>query len=337
MQSDRRSWRSCPAKYALLLLCLGVPCIQGCSSQKSGQIAVIPRTTGTMLWEPEHGGAAIAGKKTGHAIYWNAPTREDDVSAQIALVEQAVHKNVEGLVLAPDQVLGLMTPVRRAIDHGVRTVIVGSPLTIPASERLSYILNDDEEGGRIAAMRVGAILHGHGTVAVIGINPDVAGILIRARSFEETLDKNFPGIRLLEKRMGSFNVPHEQQVAEEVLKSNSGLDAIVALMWSSVRGSIATIENESAWSSVKVIGFDPEALPMNAVSLDSIIAENTREMGYKAVEMIDAAGHGHPMPLLLKIKPILITRDNVSSEEVQRLTSMDGGPAPLQPDRSVAP
>jgi ribose transport system substrate-binding protein len=337
MQTDRRNQRSFP-KISRGFWLLPILCgLQGCSKKRSDQIAVIPRTTGTMLWEAEHSGAGAAGKKNGHKIYWNAPTREDDVSGQIALVEQVVRNNLEGLVLAPDQELALMTPVRRAVEHGVHTVIVGSPLTIPASDRLSYILNDDEEGGRIAAMRVGKILHGRGKVAVIGINPDIAGILIRARSFEKTLDKEFPGIHLVEKRMGTFNVPHEQQVAEEMLKSNSGLDVIVALMWSSVRGAIATIDSEPSWHDVKVIGFDPDALPFDAASLDSIVAQNTHEMGSMAVEMIDGVRHGRPMLPLLKIKPLLVTRENVDSAEVRKLTEMEDGPLPLQPDGSVAP
>ena len=178
MLSDRRSRRSRLTDLEWSFVFLSICCVAGCSSNRSGQIAVIPRTTGTMLWEAEHGGASVAGKKTGHSIYWNAPTREDDISGQIALVEQAVRNNAEGLVLAPDQELALMTPVRRAMDHGVYTVIVGSPMTIPASDRLSYILNDEEEGGRIAAharrrsmigMAKGICCHD------LGIDPDISG------------------------------------------------------------------------------------------------------------------------------------------------------------------
>jgi len=311
--------------------------VAGCAADKRGAIAVIPRTTGSMLWEPEHGGVEAAARMTGQQIYWNAPTREDDISAQIALVERVSHSDFQGMILAPDQVLSLMTPVRRAVDHGLYTVIVGSPLTIPANDKLSYVLNDDEEGGRIAARRLGNILHGKGSIAVIGINADIAGVLIRSHSFEEYLDKNFPGINIVERRIGSFNVPHEQQVAEEVLKSNPKLDAIVALIWPSVRGATATIDSEPAWHSVKVIGFDPESLPFESASLDSIVAENTHAMGYKAVELIDAALHGQRMPALVKFEPVLITRDNVNSEPVRTMTSMDWGPAPLRPDRSATP
>jgi ribose transport system substrate-binding protein len=158
--------------------------VTACDSHSLVRIAVIPQTEGTIFWEAAHAGTEVAADSAGIFIYWNAPTREDDVEAQTALVDRVVDKNYQGLVLAPDQALSLIMPVRRALAHGIPTVIVGSPFPIPAGGDLSYILNDDEEGGRLAAERAAA-LNGHGTVALLGINPDITGIMIRARAFEQ--------------------------------------------------------------------------------------------------------------------------------------------------------
>jgi ribose transport system substrate-binding protein len=298
----------------------------GCHSVARITIAVIPRTSGTGLWEPEHGGAELASLHAGIHVYWNAPTREDDVEGQIALVEQVVNKGYQGLVLAPDQALALITPVRRALAHGVPTVIVGSPLPIPAGGKLSYILNDEDSGGRIAALRMAQLLHGRGSVAVLGVNPDVAGIMTRARSFELFLAQNYPNIHIV-KRMGSFNALHEQQVAEETLKGNPEIDGIVALMWTSARGALAAIENTSGSRAVKVIGFDPDGgSPFDSQNLDSVIVQDLRTMGKQAVEIIDEERRGRPIPALIKLEPTLITRENMNAPEIRRLTSMDWRP-----------
>lgn len=301
----------------------------GCHLNQPKTIAVIPRTSGTMLWEPEHGGAETAASIAGLHIYWNAPTREDDVGGQIALVERVIRANYQGLILAPAQALSLITPVRRALAHGLPIVIIGSSIPIPPGGKLSYILNDEEEGGRIAARRIALLLHGHGLVAVLGINPDITGIMIRARSFEQYLVQNFPEIHIVEKRIGSFNVPHEQQVAEETLKANPELDAIVTLMWASTRGAISTIDSNPGNRSVKVVGFDPDELPFGSVSLDSVVVQNTREMGSQAVRLINAQLNGRSVPALSKLQPILVTRDNLDSDVVRRATSMDWRPWPL--------
>src|SRR5882762_4696551 len=205
-----------PLQYRLIrrraLPCLALACVVcvlslsvfACRSHPQVKIAVIPQTEGDAQWDPALEGAENAAKPARISIYWNAPAREDDVETQIALVDRVASGNYQGLVLAPDQALSLIAPVRRALNREIPTVVIGSPLPIPAGGNLMYILNDDEEGGRIAAQRVARLLNGHGAVALLGIDPDITGIMIRARAFEECLARNSPGIRIVEKRMGTF-------------------------------------------------------------------------------------------------------------------------------------
>jgi ribose transport system substrate-binding protein len=276
-----------------------------------------------------HRGVEAAAFTHGAGIYWNAPTREDDTNGQIALIERVAAGKYAGMVIAPDQSLALVTPVRRALARGLPIVIIGSPLLIPAGGKLFYILNNEEEGGRIAARRVALLLHGRGSVAVLGMNPDIAGIMVRARSFEQFLAENYPDIHVVDKRMGSFNVPHEQQVAEEALKANPSLDAIVALMDATMQGSLSTIDSNPAYRSVKVIGFDPGSTSFSSASLDSVIVQNMPEMGNRAINVILATRAGRTMPAQTVLEPMLVTRENRDSDKVRSWTSMDYRPGPF--------
>jgi ribose transport system substrate-binding protein len=295
-----------------------------CHSHKEIRIAVIPRTDGTALWEPEHVGAVAAAHTAGVSIYWNAPTREDDTEAQIALVDRIVSKNYEGLVLAPDQSLSLISPVRRALARGIPTVVVGSPLPIPAGGNLCYILNDDTEGGQLAAQRVAYLLKGHGTVALLGIDPDIASTMTRTQAFELYLAKNYPKIRIVEKQAGSFNALHEQQVAEETLKAHPDLDVVVALIWPSARAVLTALNAEPKERPVKLIGFDPDGdTPFQQSNLDSVILEDTRSMGKLAIEWIHAKQMRRAQPSLVYLHPRLFTEDTIDSPEARAMTMMD--------------
>jgi ribose transport system substrate-binding protein len=288
-------------------------------------IAVIPRTTGLALWEPEHAGAEAAAAEHGIKIYWNAPIREDDVQGQIALVERVIDKPYAGLILSPDQTLALMTLVRRAVSKGIPTVIVGSALPLEPGGDLSYLLSDDEEAGRMAAARIGTILHGAGTVAIVGINPDVAGILDRVRSFEATLAAQYPQIHIAEKRMGSFNVPYEQQTTEEVLASNPGLNVILAVTSDATRGAYSALSELHKTGTVKLVGCDQDLLlPLTTSEIDSVIAEDTYQMGYRAVELLAQKRQGKPVSGLIRFKPQLITKDNLNSPEIRRMLGLVG-------------
>lgn len=294
--------------------------VVGCHSRSPVTIAVIPRTSGTFLWEPMHVGAELAAQKTGLNVYWNAPTREDDIQGQITLLEKVVARGYKALILAPDHELALITPVRLALSHGLATVIVGSSLPIPAGGKLSYILNDDEEAGRMAAKCVAEILQNKGSVIVLGIDPDIAGIMIRARSLEKTL-QDYPSIKIVDKRIGAFNTPYDQQIAEESLRQHPDVTAIVALTSTSTRGSSIAISH--AEHKIHLVGFDDldDLRPLREGRVDAIITQNSREMGFQAVTNLAAQLQGQVVPGETKIAPVLLTSKNVDSPETQRLLS----------------
>jgi ribose transport system substrate-binding protein len=292
-------------------------------------IAVIPQTDGMLLWDLAHAGAETAAGHTGSVIYWNAPMREDDVAAQVRLIDHVVaSRRYQGLVIAPTQVLSLISPVRRALSQDIPTVIIDTPLSLPAGGKLAYILNDEEEAGRLAAERVALLLKGKGTVALLGINPDVLGVTDRARIFEQTLAAHYPGIHVVAKRTGSFNVLHERQVVHELLESNPNIDVCVALLWTTLDGLFSAIDSIRPHHSFKIIGFDVAGLPSfeQRDNLDCIIQADTRQMGQRAVELIHAMRQGQLVPPVTRLHPRMITRENVNSLEIRQMLSLDWSP-----------
>jgi ribose transport system substrate-binding protein len=298
----------------------------GCKAHTFRTIAVIPETTATELWEAAHAGAERGGHELGFHVYWNAPTREDDVEKQIVLVERVVRNENAGLVLAPAQYLALVAPVREVLANHIPTVIIRSPLSISSVDGLSYVLNDDEETGRIAAMRIGLLLKGRGTVAVLGIDPNVTGIVVRAHSFASVLASEFPDISIAERRMGRPNSAEAQQVAEDILASTPKLDAIVGLNTAATQGALTALRVLGKSRKIRLVGCDQEIDLMAGVrggDIDSIIAENTYEMGYRAVQVIAAQVRGETVPGETRLRPTLVTRANIDTPEVQRILSVD--------------
>lgn len=313
----------------LIFACVVLLGATGCQRHSQLEIAVIPRTSGAMMWEPEHVGAQATALKLGAHVYWNAPTREDDIEGQISLVQRVSTEKYQGIILAPDQVRALITPVRRAMLRGLFVVVIGSPLPIPPGDRLSYVLNDEETGGRIAGQRLASILHCQGSVAILGVDRDIAGIVTRARVLEQFLAVACPTIRVV-KKDGSFNIPHEQKVAEETLRANPDLDAVVALTATSTFGALSALQNVHTTRRIHVIGFDPDTLArFENPNLDSLVLEDTQRMGAESIRQIIGKIHGLTGPLVTQIEPILVTRQNLNSAEVRQLTTMDWRPEPF--------
>ena len=318
--SSSRSWiKRSPIFLATLSFLF---CFPSCS-RTSNTIAVIPRACGTALWEPEHTGAAHVARRKGMNVYWNAPTREDDVAGQIDLLERVVARGYARIIIAPDQTLPLRSPVRRVVSRGLPIVVVGTNLGIAPTAKLSYVLNDDVAGGQMAARRVGKILGGRGSIAILGINPQLTGVTARERSFEETLEKEFPNIHVAERRLGYYSVPQEQQAAEGILNRGNAIDAIVALSHISTRGAYYALVEFDKTRAIKLVGFDQDLMPpIRTGGIDSIVMESTYDMGRTAMEIMDAQLHGRTVQGISIVPPLLMTRENIDSPEIrQQLTA----------------
>jgi len=267
------------------------------------------------LWEPFHVGAARAAHKNGWHIYWNAPTQVNDVEGQIRFLNLALERHYRGVVIAPDESLVFRTPIRRLLERHIPVVVVDDDLKLPPNPDLSYVLNDEVIGGQTAARRVNAVLHGKGAIAVLGINPQLESIVTRDQSFEQALAHEAPRIHIAVRKFGDdSSVLHQQQIAESVLHSDPQVDAIVALSASATRGAYYAKINYGENSKVILIGFDQDLIPpIRSGEIDSIIIQNTPEIGRVAIDDIVACENGKKVPPRVLVAPALLTRENLDA------------------------
>jgi len=332
MESSGSNWngraaaavRRCILPIAALLLVLIA--WSGCKRARP-IVAVIPRTCGTALWEPEHAGAAAVARSLGLDIYWNAPMRDDDIQAQIALIEKALERGYAGIIVSPIETLPMRSPMRRVLAQGVPSVVIGTELGIPPGPRLAYVLNDEQAGGQMAARRIGSILHGHGSIAILGIHPQLMSNIARERSFETTLAREFSGIRVVVRRFGLSSVPQEQQAAEELLSRDEKIDAIVALSLASTRGAYYALVEFDKENIIKLVGFDQDLIPpIRTGGIDAVVVQNTYEMGRLAMGLMDREVHGTAGQSELFVQPVLMTRDNIDSAEIRQILNLSWWP-----------
>ena len=213
--------------------------------------------------------------------------------------------------------------MRRGSARGVPAVVIDTELGIPPGPKLGYVLNDEDEGGRIAERRIGAILRGQGTIAIVGIDPQLKSNLARERSFEITLRREFPGIRVAERRLGLSSVPQEQHGAEELLVGDDPIDAIVAQSLASTRGTYYALVEFGKANIIKLVGFDQDLIPpIRTGGIDSVVVQNTFEMGRIAMDMVDREIQGTAGSAERYVQPVLMTRENVDSAEIRQILNL---------------
>jgi ribose transport system substrate-binding protein len=315
----RRALLREPFLLALLFLA-------GCRpSSFRSTIVVIPRDTAEEIWVSEHGGAVDAASKRELHIYWNGPSRDDDVEHQIALVERAVAGHYYGVILSPNNSFALSNAIQRAVSSAIPVVITSSEIPIAPEPDLSFVLNDDKRMGEIAAQRTNAILSGKGTVAILGLDALSPGAVERSNAFEEDLHRVAPHIAIVAKVTGPYSFGQAELAAEQTIHSYPNLSAIFALSFNDTRGALAAVRSVQPARSIKIIGCDQTLdllLLLRRGEVDSLIVEDTRSMGSRAVEEIAAERNGQPVPPRTLVEPVLVDRDNVDDPVIQQTLSV---------------
>ncbi len=311
------------------LLGLGLLAVSGCARSCHTVIAIVPETTAQEMWESEHAGADQVAREFGWRVYWNAPSREDDVPRQIQIVDQEIDRHVSALVLSPDHALALIAPVRRALVQNIPVVILGSRLGsrlgMPPNARLHLVLNDEQQDGLLAAQRAELYLRPTSTIAVLGVDPNIPGSIERTGAIDREIHSKLPDVRVVERRLTSLDFAEAEEVAEETIDSNPNLSVIISLNINQTRGAYQALSVTHAAGRVRLIGCDQDLDLMNHLrtgGIDSIVAENTFRMGIDAMDILHEIRAGHPVRDE-HVQPVLVTRENIDAAPVQQLLSMD--------------
>lgn len=290
----------------------------GCRNE-SATVAVIPRTTATLLWEPMHLGVVEAARSRGYHIYWNAPAEDGDLEKQLSEFTSCVERRYSGIIFAPDETVASRSVVLDAVGRGLPVVIVNDQLGPPAGRLLSYVRNDEALGARLAAERVAEILHAHGSIAIIAIDSRNESGLFREEEFERVMARIAPAIQIVHRQFGDPIVTRQQQIAQEILESHKA-DAIVAMTAIGTRGAYyAKLASKNA-ASVRIVGFDQDLIsPIQSGDVDSVVVEDTRTIGQIAMANLAAEAHGSSVKGVTLVPPLLMTRENMNAPEFIRL------------------
>jgi signal transduction histidine kinase/ABC-type sugar transport system substrate-binding protein len=315
MIGGARGW-----KLVLIVAVLGS--CDGCR-KKSSDVTIIPRSTGTLLWEPLRQGVAEALRESNVHMRWENSLDDGDVENQLNAVAAATLREDRGIIFVPDETLASRSIVLDAVRHHIPVVVVDDDFGPSPGPFLSYVSSDEAAAAQLVAQRVAEDLHGRGSVAVIGINPRQEGSISREVLVEHAITQIAPGIRFVLRQWGDAAITHEQQICQQLFRSGSPPDAILALSSAATRGAYYAKIAEDRPPQTVIIGFDQDdrdmLLPIRTGDVDAVVVQNTRAIGELAARNILAQLHGQPLPGQSLVAPILVTRQNLDRSDVVSL------------------
>jgi ABC-type sugar transport system substrate-binding protein len=243
----------------------------------------------------------------------HAATTNGDLEGQAALVRGLVAGKKDCYVVNPIAATNLIAALRHAKGPIVN---IDSPIDPAAAQRAkvrvsSFIGTNDFEAGTLAATKMSSLLHGAGTVALVGGFADSVNSQRRMSGFEHGLLGT--RVRVVARVNADYARPKAEVAAERILHLHPSLSGFFAVNDEMALG-VADAVRSAAKPGTVIIGVDgiPEALDaVRAGSLNATVSQYPYVMGQMAVEACVAGVRGAQLPARVDAPIAVVTKSNV--------------------------
>ena len=91
----------------------------------------------------------------------------------------------------------------------------------------------------------------------------------------------------------------------------------------STRGTYYALTEFDKTSSIHLVGFDQNLLvPLRTGGIDSVVMQNTNQMGRAAMKLMEEELHGGAQQQYVRLQPQLVTRENIDSDAVKEILDL---------------
>ena len=282
-------------------------------------IAVIPKLTNTVFWQSVLAGAKAAGRDFGYELIWDGPDRETNSARQIEIVNEAIARQVEGVVIAPVDRQNLVPSVDRLAELKIPCAIIDSGLD--AVHFVSFASTDNYQGGVLAAQRMGHVLSGKGNVLVVRHIAGSHAAVKRVSGFVDTISNDFPGIKIVDSQSGQDTADISKKVTAEMLQRHPEVQGLFACNVDVSVGALQALQ-EAKRTDIKMVAFDPDKSLLDGLrsgEVSAIIVQDPYRMGYEGIKALALHNKGQSSPRLIDTGVEVVTSDNLTDPKIMRL------------------
>ncbi len=313
-------------KTAGIMLCLIILAMESsCSKdvnneiQKKKNIAIIGGMNSGYHWGSIKRGAEAAAREFNVNIEYSAPNEEDDTEVQIKLVNQALEKKVDALILSPGDYKKMVGVTETAYEMKIPVIIIDSQINTDKIN--SYIGTDNLEAGKKAGNMVVELTGESSKIAIIN---SVIGSQ-KAKEREEgviSIIAKYPNMKLVAKEYCMSDSKRAYSLTKEIILKYSDINAIVALNSVSSEGAAQAIDEMDMEDQVKLIAFDSTTQEIEFLEkgiIKATVIQNPFSIGYLSVKNAVEAINGKKIPKNIDTGSKLIDKNNMDLPENQKL------------------
>ncbi|MDR0539314.1 MAG: ABC transporter substrate-binding protein [Spirochaetaceae bacterium] len=306
----------------ILFLCLSVIVLAGAVSCKkkeadSGKIKAIFIAMDSVdeHWLKAKAGCEDKAKELGNVDFtFNAPQGKLDAASQLQLVEDAITRKVQILLLAPLNKDALAPGVEKAKAAGIKVIIIDSPIGTENYD--AFLSTDNGAAARLAADEMAKLIGNTGKIAIINAQAGAGTAMIRENDFKAQITAKYPDITIVGTQYSDGDKTKALNIGTDFMTANPDLAGIYACNEGSTVGAGQAIEQRGKSGAITLVGWDwtgdTKALVERGV-LNASMVQNPYQMGYQGIQVgADLIG-GKTAQKSIDTGVTVVNKDNMNS------------------------
>ncbi|MDR1612995.1 MAG: sugar ABC transporter substrate-binding protein [Planctomycetota bacterium] len=270
-------------KRTLLLAVGALAVAAGAACAGQVRITVVYHDTGLEFGQVIKNGSLTAGKDLGADVEFVGPIGIK-VDEQVAIIENAITKRVDGLAVSNVNGEALNPMIDKAIAAGIPTVTFNSDAD--GSKRMAFYGQNLVEGGIEQAAILSKYMGGKGRILIITGEAAASWSQDREKGVREGM-KKFPGVEIVNTISTGWEEQSQYAAIENAIIANPDLTGIASLDAATTPATGRALLRLGKAGAIKHVGHDlvPETLDnIKAGGTNASLSQNPFQQGYKPVE-----------------------------------------------------
>lgn len=298
---------------------------EGGADSADGAKMTLITGSGGPYYEALSCGAQKAAGEEGVQLDVQFPSAWDPVKST-SMINAAAAKSPAALIIVPTDQSVLVAPIQQAVNSGIPVVTVDQELAEADAEEFvsSAVSTDNYAAGATAADTMAELIGKTGKVMVDGAAPGSSAADQRTAGFVDRITDEYPDITLLETQYSNSDPAEATQIVNATLAANPDLAGIYVVYQDGVIGAGTALRASDGAGDVALVGFDTAPAEIELLKegiASALIAQQPAQMGYDAVQQAVAVITGGEVTKRMMTPTMVVTADNVDSDEVSRVVN----------------
>lgn len=236
-------------------------------------------------WLKVKAGAEAKAAELGNVeLTFNAPPGKVDANVQLQMVEDAITKRANVIMLAPLNKDALSPGVEKAKAAGIKVIMVDSGVSTDKYD--AFFATDNGAAARTAADTLAKLIGEKGKIAIVNAQAGAGTTMTRENDFKDQM-KKYPNIKIVGVQYSDGDKTKAMNQALDFMTANPDLAGFYGCNEGATVGLAQAVVQSGKAEKIKVVGFDFSNDTKSLIqqkAIQATMVQNPYQMGYMGVD-----------------------------------------------------